>query len=97
MSNFAQVCDFEYDDYVAGTQLNIEWNTTGALYEAGYDSFRAENLDYHAEIAYYSDTDETYAKFEIVLKRKMSRVAFETIGPTCMLVLISSVSRLVLY
>ena len=72
--------------------MNIEWNNSRALYDASYDSFKAENLDYHAEIAYHSDTDETYAKFKIVLRRKMSRVAFESIGPTCMLVLISSVS-----
>ena len=56
--------------------------------------FHAENLDYHATIAYktVSTPDESLAVFEITIDRKFQRAFVETIFPTSLLVLLGTVS-----
>ena len=66
----------------------LEWDTSVGFYLE--PSFIAENLDYEATIKY---TNNNGTGFQIILVRKITRVVVETIGPTTILVLMSSVSN----
>ena len=86
-----QVCRYAYEAYIAGVAMQLQWNNSIGYFESGLREqvFKAENLDYEANITYVGNGS---AVFQIFLKRKMTRIAFETIGPTFLLVMISSVS-----
>ena len=86
-----QVCRYAYEAYITGVGMNLAWDNSIGYFESGLREqvFKAENLDYEANITYVGNGS---AVFQILLKRKMTRIAFETIGPTFLLVVISSVS-----
>ena len=86
-----QVCRYAYEAYITGVAMQLQWNNSIGYFESGLREqvFKAENLDYEANITYVGNGS---AVFQIFLERKMTRIAFETIGPTFLLVMISSVS-----
>ena len=69
--------------------MSLEWDTSVGFYLD--PSFIAENLDYEATIRYTNNNGTS--QFQITLVRKITRVVVETIGPTTILVLMSSVSN----
>ena len=71
--------------------MNLEWDSSVGFYLD--PSFIAENLDYEATLRYTNNV----TGFQIILVRKTTRVVVETIGPTAILVLTSSVSNLSSY
>ena len=71
------------------TIISLAWQESA--YEKEQPCFQADNLDYHAEIAYKTNGTQK-AQFELKLVRKFVRCLVETIFPTALLVLVCSVS-----
>ena len=66
------------------------WNS--CKYKCGRILFEAENLDYDAEITYENLKDQNgTVQFQLILVQKFGRCLVETILPTTLLVLVTSV------
>ena len=91
-----QVCAYQYkvqDSNIEEgkvAQIHLRWNS--CKYKCGRILFEAENLDYDAEITYENLKEQNgTVQFQLKLVRKFGRCLVETILPTTLLVLVSSV------